>query len=156
MISISFRFFAERNGEIRYPWKWWVGLCPEDISDCKYGTAAKPVFCGGLSLFTIMWFFAQERSFGAYYSCISFDFPERRIPGMILMSEVPFGPMILFKCLALVIVFILPPLSKMKIFLIFETVGLRLLFYLGNSICNRTNNAFLPQRGHWKILDTCQ
>ena len=56
------------------------------------------------------------------YACINFDFPERRIPVMILISGVPFNWMILFRYFVLVIVFIFNrPLSKLKFFLFFET-----------------------------------
>ena len=84
------------------------------------------------------------------YACINFDFPDRRIPVIILMSGVPFKPIILSKYFFLIIVFtfqphfqkinffvflksfstfIIPscsnickkPLSKMQFFYIFES-----------------------------------
>src|SRR5699024_2152822 len=73
-----------------------------------------------------------------------FDLPERRIPVIILISGVPFSPIILSRYFLLVFIFILSPLSKIIFFYFFETILLCLLYVSAKYSCGFPDPQVLP------------
>ena len=84
---------------------------------------------------------------------MSLDLPDRRMPVMILMSEVPFNSMILSRYFALVIIFISLLAFKSLRFFIYWNCFDVLIILSANSICkislSKTQNILFFESGYY-------